>query len=245
HYTAPHWPWETREDEAESKRIGNHIVHVDGGSLQTYRVMLAQMDEGIGLILNTLDTEELTRDTLVVFTSDNGGERFSDTWPFIGRKMDLLEGGIRVPLVAQWPESIAAGTTTAQLAITMDWVATMLEAAHVAPHPHYPLDGISLLPTFATPEHTTQRDLFWRMKHRNQRAVRSGAWKYFAQDGFEYLYDLSTDSRERANLAQREPARFEQLRELYEQWSQTMPPVPDDAKVLLGYAPGDMATPSG
>ena len=244
HYTAPHWPWETREDEAESTRIGNRILHVDGGSVETYRTMIRQMDEGIGRILEALENEGIARNTLVVFTSDNGGERFSDTWPFVGRKMDLLEGGIRVPLIACWPESIAAGAITGQTAITMDWVATMLDAARVAPHAEYPLDGMSLLTTFADPSRVVPRELFWRMKHRDQRAVRSGTWKYLAQDGFEYLYDLAQDPRERANLALREPARFEHLRARYASWAASMPAVPDDAKVSLGYVQGDVATPT-
>ena len=112
-------------------------------------MMIRQMDEGIGRIVDALDDVGLARNTLVVFTSDNGGERFSDTWPFVGRKMDLLEGGIRVPLIARWPEVVGEGTTTSQTAITMDWVATMLDAAQVAPHPDHPLDGMSLLATFA------------------------------------------------------------------------------------------------
>jgi arylsulfatase A-like enzyme len=245
HYTAPHWPWETREDEAESMRIGNRILHVDGGSVEIYRTMIRQMDEGIGRILDALESDGLARNTLVVFTSDNGGERFSDTWPFVGRKMDLLEGGIRVPLIARWPESIAAGGITMQTAITMDWVATMLDAAQVAPHPDYPLDGTSLLATFADPSRIVPRELFWRMKHRDQRALRSGTWKYLAQDGFDYLFDLAQDPRERANRAQREPARFEHLRERYASWAASMPAVPDEAKVSLGFVKGDLATPTG
>src|SRR5437588_323989 len=90
HYTAPHWPWETRDDESESKRIAS-IVHTDGGSLQTYLSMIRHMDEGIGKVLQALKSIGAARDTLVVFTSDNGGERFSDNWPLVGKKMDLLE----------------------------------------------------------------------------------------------------------------------------------------------------------
>jgi arylsulfatase A-like enzyme len=245
HYTAPHWPWERREDEAESKRIGNQILHVDGGSVDIYRTMIRQMDEGIGWILEALECAGLARDTLVVFASDNGGERFSYTWPFVGKKMDLLEGGIRVPLITCWRDAVPAGAVTAQNAITMDWVATMLDAAKIAPHPDYPLDGMSLLATFADPSRVVPRELFWRMKHRDQRAVRSGAWKYLAQDGFEYLYDLVQDPRERANLAQCEPARFEHLRARYASWAATMPGVPEEARVSLGYVKGDLATPTG
>ena len=245
HYTAPHWPWETRDDAGESARIGSAILHVDGGSVDTYRTMIRQMDEGIGAILAALESSGLAEDTLVVFTSDNGGERFSDTWPFVGRKMDLLEGGIRVPLIARWPNAVPSGAVTAQTTITMDWVATMLDAAGVDAHPDYPLDGASLLATFADPTRVVERELYWRMKHRDQRAVRHGDWKYLAQDGFNYLYDLSHDSRERANLARREPARLRDLQQRYARWASAMPGIPDDAKVSLAFRPGDLASATG
>ena len=156
--------------------------------------MVAHMDEGVGRILDALDETGAARDTLVVFTSDNGGERFSDTWPFVGQKMDLLEGGIRVPLLARWPARIPPGRVTAQVAITMDWVATFLAAAGVAAHPDYPLDGMDLRPALDRPEAAVDRTLFWRVKHRDQRAIRAGSWKYLAIDGHEYLFDLSRDA---------------------------------------------------
>lgn len=237
HYTAPHWPWETREDEAESRRITS-IAHTDGGSVETYLGMIRQMDEGIGRVLAALDETGARDDTLVVFSSDNGGERFSDTWPFVGRKMDLLEGGIRVPCIARWPRRFAAGKSTAQLAITMDWVATFLDAAGVAPHPDYPLDGVSLLR-----EHV-QRELFWRMKFREQKAMRAGDWKYLSLEGDEFLYDLARDARERADLKQRYPEKFEALRTRYRAWEATMPGIPADARVSLVTSKATLAQPS-
>ena len=85
-------------------------------------------------------------DTLVVFTSDNGGERYSNIWPFVGRKCDLLEGGLRVPQICRWPGRIEPGRITDQVTITMDLTATCLAAAGVVPAPDYPLDGQDLLP---------------------------------------------------------------------------------------------------
>jgi arylsulfatase A-like enzyme len=238
HYTAPHWPFEAREDEAESKAIRS-ISHLDGGSLETYLAMVRQMDEGIGRVLAEADDN-----TLVVFTSDNGGERFSDNWPLTGGKMDVLEGGIRVPYIARWPGRVPAGTATAQLAITMDWVPTFLEAAGVTPHPDYPLDGFDLNPVLRSPSRTVERDLFWRMKFRQQKAVRSGHWKWLSLEGNEFLYDLARDPRERANRARREPERFAELRARYQAWEKTVPPIPPDALVSLIGTPAELAKPS-
>jgi arylsulfatase A-like enzyme len=236
HYTAPHWPWETREDAEESKRISN-IAHLDGGSVQTYLTMVRQMDEGIGRVLAALDDNNAAHDTFVVFTSDNGGERFSDNWPLVGGKMDLLEGGIRVPYIARWPARLPKGKTTDRLAITMDWVATFLAAAGVAPHRDYPMDGIDLLGTPA------ERNLYWRTKFRDQKAMRSGTWKYLSIEGNEFLFDLARDSRERANMKTREPGRFQALKEAYGTWEASVPPIPADAKASLVYTAAEMAKP--
>ena len=243
HYTAPHWPWETRGDETVARALGR-ISHTDGGSVETYLTMIRHMDEGIGRILAALGAIGAAEDTLVVFTSDNGGERFSDTWPLIGKKMDLLEGGIRVPYLVRWPARVPRGRTTGQLAITMDWVATLLEAAGVAPHPDYPLDGRSLLPVLEHPDTLIERELYWRMKFRNQKALRSGNWKYLSLDGDEFLFDLSRDQRERANRAGHEPERLATLRSRYAAWEPTMPPPPPDAAFSIPYTKADLAQPS-
>jgi len=243
HYTAPHWPWETRGDEALARTL-ERISHTDGGSVQTYLTMVRHMDEGVGGILDALARTGLAEDTLVVFTSDNGGERFSDTWPLVGKKMDLLEGGIRVPYIVRWPGRVPAGRTTAQQAITMDWVATFLDAAEVAAHPGYPLDGISLLPVLKDPGARIDRALFWRMKFRNQRAMRAGDWKYLSLDGDEFLFDLSQDQRERANRARREPERLAAMRARYAAWEATIPPLPSEATFSIPYTKADLAQPS-
>ena len=243
-YTAPHWPWETRDDKAEAERIQGRITHLDGGSVKTYFTMVHHMDEGIGKLLEALAAIGAAENTIVVFTSDNGGERFSDTWPLVGKKMDLLEGGIRVPYVVRWPARVAAGGRTAQLTMTMDWVTTFLDAAGVAPHPEYPLDGASLLPVLQRPQATFERELFWRMKFRGQQAVRAGAWKFLSIDGDEFLFDLSKDSRERANLRIREPQRFEAMRARYARWQASIPPMPPDAKSSTLYTKADLAMPS-
>jgi arylsulfatase A-like enzyme len=105
HFTAPHWPWEGPDDEAESKRIKGRLRHYDGGTQKTYITMVQSLDANIGRVLQALDVQGLAESTIVIFTSDNGGERFSKIWPFSGMKSELLEGGVRIPAIVRWAES--------------------------------------------------------------------------------------------------------------------------------------------
>jgi arylsulfatase A-like enzyme len=240
HYTAPHWPWETRDDEALAQEVKDNLFHLHGGNIHTYRRMIHHMDEGIGQVMAALRRHGMADNTLVVFTSDNGGERFSDNWPLVGGKMDLTEGGVRVPWIAHWPAVIAPGGVSAQQCLTMDWSATMLDAAGAQADPAHPLDGVSLMPVLRDAGHSFRRPLHWRMNHRGQRALRDGDWKYLRVDGHDYLFNIPADERERANHAGREPARLAAMRAAWEAWEATMPAIPADATVSLGYSVKDM-----
>jgi arylsulfatase A-like enzyme len=240
HYTAPHWPWETRDDGVLAEAIKDDILHLNGGNIHTYQRMIHHMDEGIGKIMQALENSNLVDNTLVIFTSDNGGERFSDNWPLVGGKMDLTEGGIRVPWIAHWPDRIAAGKVSAQHCMTMDWSVTLLDAAGVRADENYPFDGVSLLSVLEKPSETFPRPLYWRMNYRNQRAMRDGDFKYLQVDGIDYLFNIPADQRERANLAKTHPEKLKQMRADWESWNQTMPAIPSDATVSLGYTAQDM-----
>ena len=240
HYTAPHWPWETREDSDVAGQVKSNLFHLDGGNIHTYRRMIHHMDEGIGWLVAALRETRQLENTLIVFTSDNGGERFSDNWPLVGGKMDLTEGGIRVPWIAHWPAVIPAGSVSAQHCLTMDWSATMLDIAGATVPQSHPLDGVSLLPVLQDPSRPIERPMFWRMNHRGQRAMRSGPWKYLRVDGNDYLFNIDSDARERANLGKREPDRLAAMQKAWEAWESTLPPIPEDAIVSLGYSYKDM-----
>jgi arylsulfatase A-like enzyme len=198
------------------------------------------MDEGIGTLVDALRSQGLLDNTLIVFTSDNGGERYSDNWPLVGGKMDLTEGGIRVPWIAHWPDVIPAGSTSQQQCMTMDWSATMLKIGGGSPHPDFPIDGVSIADVLSNPAQQFERNLYWRMNHRQQRALRKGKWKYLKVDEHEYLFDITADARERANLAHRSPELFNLLREEWLAWNKTVPAIPEDATVSLGYSQKDM-----
>ena len=240
HYTAPHWPWETRDDAALAEELKTNLFHLHGGNIHTYHRMIHHMDEGIGKLMAALASQGLADNTLVVFTSDNGGERFSDSWPLVGGKMDLTEGGIRVPWIAHWPAVIAPGGVSDQACLTMDWSATMIDAAGAKPDAAYPLDGLSMLPVLQNSGYQFARPLHWRMNHRGQRAMRDGDWKYLRVDGNDYLFNIPGDERERANLGQHQPERLAAMRHAWEAWNATMPPIPADATVSLGYSAKDM-----
>jgi len=229
HFNAVHWPWEAPGDRDKSAAIKNP-VHRDGGSLETYRAMLQSLDVNVGRVLDALDALGTANNTIVIFSSDNGGERFSDVWPLTGMKGELLEGGIRVPTLVSWPDRIAKGLRTDQLTATVDWLPTLLAAAGSKPDPAWPSDGENLLPvlTGAAPAHS--RTLYWRYKSNDQAAVRDGNLKYLRLGGREHLFDIRADPRERAELQETRPEDFDRLKRLYAAWNAQMLPYPADAR---------------
>jgi arylsulfatase A-like enzyme len=225
HFNAPHWPWEGAGDEAESERLRTKaLADFDGGTQRTYRRMIEAMDAQIGRVVAALRSNGIAENTILIFTSDNGGERFADTWPFTGRKTELLEGGLRIPAIVSWPARIAKGKTLDQVAISMDWTATLLSAAGAAPDPAYPMDGIDLLPQLAGAP-SVPRKLYWRYKGNSQQAMRDGDFKYLKIRGNTFLFNVAEDPMERANLKERETGLYERLSAEWNAWNATMLPI--------------------
>jgi arylsulfatase A-like enzyme len=234
HFTAPHWPWEGPEDAARSKDVAA-LSDPTGGSLETYAKMMVSMDAAIGRVLAALEQKGMTEDTIVIFTSDNGGERYSNSWPLVGYKGEVLEGGIRVPMIVRWPGQVGAGTHIDQVAISMDMVPTFLAAAG-APIPQ-DLEGMNLLPqlTGAAP---VARTLYWRMKANGQAAVRDGDWKYVRIGGKERLFDVRKDPRERAEQQDVHPEIMTALKAKWNAWNAGQLEYPENsvsASTIRGY----------
>lgn len=223
HFTAPHWPWEGREDEEMARKLGSSF-HYEGGNLAKYREMVEIMDQNVARILDALERSGKADNTIVVFTSDNGGERFSDTWPFVGHKGEVLEGGIRVPLLIRWPSKIPAGSRSDQVMASMDFLPTLLAMAGGNPAQAGDFDGLDLSPQLIAQAPARMRDLFWRFKANEQAAVRQGNMKFVRIAGKEYLFDLSIDEREQANLASGNPKKLAELKSLWDSWNATMRP---------------------
>jgi len=230
HFNAPHWPWEAPGDQAESNRLRYaDLIDFDGGTQKTYQRMIEEMDLQIGRVLEALDAHGLTENTIVIFSSDNGGERFSDTWPFTGRKTELLEGGLRIPAIVRWPARIPQGRTTDQVAISMDWLPTLLAAAGIAPDPAFPSDGINLLPLLAQNAAPVPRKLFWRYKANAQRAARDGDFKYLKILDNTFLFNVVEDPMERANLKGRRRDIYARIVSEWYEWNAAMLPEIDES----------------
>jgi arylsulfatase A-like enzyme len=190
--------------------------------LQIFAAMMKSMDGGIGRVLRALSRAGRDRDTLVIFTSDNGGERYSYNWPFSFQKLYLWEGGIRVPAIVRWPGTIPTGRISDQPIITMDWMATILAVTGTMPNAAYPLDGEDVMPVCTGRRSPYSRTLFWRTQDRA--AARVGNWKYLDESGNEHLFDLSVDLGEKNDVRAAHPDVFQRIRAQYTEWNARMLP---------------------
>ena len=227
HFTAPHWPWESREDEDVAQNLKDYF-HRDAGTLETYAKMVQAMDENVGALIKALEVKGELENTIIVFTSDNGGERFSDNWPFTGVKAELLEGGIRVPLLIQWPGKIKAGRSTDQVMTSMDFLPSLAVMTGNEKRSEG-FDGVDLSAQIMGSADKISRTLFWRFKANEQMAVRDRDWKYLKLGGKEHLFDVAKDPRERAELKDLNPEVFERLKTKYAAWNATMLPYPENS----------------
>ena len=226
-YNAPHWPWQAPGDAP----YHDTMRATSGGSPSIYARMMQSLDGGIGKVLLALKQRGIERTTLVIFTSDNGGERYSHMGPFSKSKMTLYEGGVRVVATARWPGMIPAGIKCDQVCATFDWTATIAAVARARADAATPFDGIDLMPALkgGRPQ---PRELYWRVsQRRRQKAVRSGDWKYLATEDGEYLFNVVSDPGERNNLKTRQAARFAELKRKLAAWEGAMlAPIPLDPR---------------
>ncbi len=214
----------------------------------TYAAMIASVDQSVGRVVRLLDELKLSDNTLVIFSSDNGGvggyERagipmrgITDNAPLRGGKGMLYEGGIRVPYIFRWPGKIAAGTTCDEPINSVDLFPTLVELAGGKPPEGQPLDGVSYL-SLLTSDKTAKlsRDaIYWHFpgylgaKNDTWRttpvgALRAGDWKLleFFEDGRLELYNLRDDVGEAHDLAQKEPEKTRQLQKQLAAWRESV-----------------------
>lgn len=218
-FNAPHWPWQKAGDAA----YADVTKFREGGSADTYAQMMKSLDDGVGKIMKSLDAHGLKANTIVIFTNDNGGERYSDNGGLTKGKATVWEGGIRVPAFVRWPGKIKQGSSTEQVAITMDWTVTLISVAGAKPHADFPVDGMDLMPVMTGKSKIIPRVLYWRLTQRqNEKAIRMGDWKYLIDATGEYLFNVANDPSEKTNVKDANPDVCNSLRQKYASWEKTM-----------------------
>jgi len=207
-HEAPHDPWQGRD------------AAVKKSPAETYKEMVAVLDEAVGAVIETLRENHLQTNTLVIFCSDNGPAAprgFPANGNLQGKKGSMLEGGHRVPCIANWPGVIAGGRTNSEVVMTMDFLPTfaMLADAHV-PNSRK-MDGVDVMPLLKEDAKLSERVLYWMFGE--DWAVRKGPWKLIGK-GSEALtlVNLAEDIPEKHNLIQDKPEQTEELMKLHRQW---------------------------
>jgi arylsulfatase A-like enzyme len=221
-YNAAHWPFQVPDHPSVAPNNARFVQPQDEPTniRKDYAAIVERADQGIGKILATLDRLGLARNTLVIYTQDNGGEWLSRNAPLFHRKSTVWEGGIRVPAIFRWPGRVPAGKTSSQVGIMMDLTATILAVTGSPVPPEARLEGINLLPLLQNGAQHTERTLFWRVtgQARRQRAVRQGDWKLLLDAGNPMLYNLANDVGERNDLANQRQDIVRKLFPLIGQW---------------------------
>jgi arylsulfatase A-like enzyme len=220
-FNAPHWPWQGPGDKPYPAGFANWTKN---GSPEIYARMMKSLDSAVGRIIKAVDDSHLAQNTVIIFTSDNGGERFSDNGMYKDGKMSLWEGGIREPAFVRWTGKIKPNSVTNQVTTTFDWTATILSLAGGKAEPAFPLDGIDIMPVLLGKRKEAQRTLYWRIfQRKNNQAVRDGKWKWLKDEKEnEYLFDLSVDPAENNNVKDKFPQIFLQLKNKFKEWEKTM-----------------------
>lgn len=214
-----------REGEREVRQVQEHAV---------YAAMVEAMDLAVGKVLAKIDALGLRENTIVIFTSDNGGLSTSEgsptsNLPLRGGKGWVYEGGIREPLVVRWPAVVRAGGVIGTPVSSPDFFPTLLEIAGAKPQPGQTLDGVSLVPVLKG-RSLPERSLFWHYPHYGNQggapnaAVRRGDYKLIEwfEDGKVELFKLTEDLGEQHNLAAKQPDRVAALREELHTWQKSV-----------------------
>ena len=221
-FNAPHWPFQRPGTPSRAERNARFLKPEDSttSTRADYAAMVEQLDRGVGEILDALERKGLTRNTIVIFTNDNGGEWLSDNGPFFNRKWTTWEGGIRVPAIVRWPARLPAGRVTPQVGMTMDFTASILSAAGVVLPSELRLDGMDLFPVLAGRAPVVERTIFWRSTSPagTMRAVRMGNLKLVTDANHSFLFDVQRDPGERNDLARARQAQVRTLRQRLDEW---------------------------
>jgi len=212
-FNAPHTPLQALKSDYDA------LPGIKDHRLRVYAAMIRALDRGVGKILKSVKDQGLDDNTIIIFTSDNGGANYIGlpqiNKPFRGWKATFFEGGIRVPLFIRWPAKIKAGTTFAGAAGHVDIFATAAAAAGASVPTDRTMDGVNLVPYITgETQGAPHQSIFWRSG--GYRVLLAGDWKIQVDDnpGKTWLYDLKTDPTEQTNLADSNPDKLAEMKAL-------------------------------
>ena len=212
--------WGVHSPLQASKADYDALPQIENHRLRVYAAMVRALDRGVGRVLKALEANGLSENTVVIFTSDNGGAGYIGlpeiNQPYRGWKLTFFEGGIRAPFFVKWPARIAPGTRNESPVAHIDILPTVAAAAGAPLPTDRPIDGVNLLPFVDGSGQPGQPHdaLFWRSGY--YQAVRADSWKLQVSDNPRkaWLYDLSVDPTEKVNLADQRPEKVAELRAL-------------------------------
>lgn len=225
-FSTPHFPFQGPNDDTGAMHPADQFTI---GTRAKYVEMLEDMDRSVGRILKALDTAGLRENTLVVFASDHGAMKPGRNAPFSGWKGGLMEGGIRVPVIARWPGRLPAGGESAQTATLMDLTRSFLRVG-TGPTRGMKLDGMDILRHVESEAADFDRNFYWRARRgeRTWRAIRSGDWKLVTHvdTGVDerFLFDLAADPGESNNLIEKKSEKAAQLEARLVAWEAAVKP---------------------
>ncbi|MBS2211382.1 sulfatase-like hydrolase/transferase [Carboxylicivirga mesophila] len=227
-YNAVHFPWEVPDKYIQ------RVSHIKSRQRRLFAGMVLAMDDGVGKVIDELDKQGLSDNTIVFFISDNGSPQgqmgnMSSTGPFRGWKGDCLEGGIRVPYIIKWPGQIKPGSRYDYPVINLDVLPTIASFIKLKKISKYQFDGVDLLPYVKGEKSTEERPhetLYWRRG--KDMAIRHGDWKLVVEDKNAttdtMLFNMAIDKGERRNLYNDTPMKVTELKQLFEEWEKGLAP---------------------
>lgn len=224
-HEAVHLPYQTPEDTLENRKPIPEGERWNRERIRPkYKVMLEEMDRGVGEILDALERCQLEQDTLVFFFSDNGATGSGSNKPWRGGKFSHYEGGHRVPAIAWWPGKVPAGVDSTATVMAMDLFPTVVELLDIPLPQEKPLDGVSLTKVLQEEAPLPERELYFGYEPKLGTAMRDGKWKMIAKEDRVQLYDLSIDPGERNNVVEAHAERAGRMRASIEAWKKEVVP---------------------
>ncbi|MDF1754231.1 MAG: sulfatase-like hydrolase/transferase [Verrucomicrobiales bacterium] len=223
-HAAPHFPFQAPDSDTT---LPTEETWLDGDR-PTYAKMIASLDDSVGAVLSALEDAQLLENTLVVFASDHGAIRPGDNGPYRDFKGTLFEGGIRVPLIAKWPNHLSGGRVCSEVGTLMDLTNSFLRIAGAKVPDGIKLDGLDLLSSAETNTSLPDRSIPWRAKRGDRvwKAFRRGPWKYVAKteadSSEEWLFNLDEDPYETTDRTAQHSDVAKELKQALDAWEQSL-----------------------